>query len=1415
MRLDDLTLIGDFSNSTITPVTTLAALLADAGVSAAASAAIQKAFGVAVVDQADHSMAYDPYAELAAGHSGALPQLLAHTRLSGLFLLASSLGKQAGLSPLDSLRRMAVALAKVEPTALEAASTTQQRLALMAAILPDLGSSLSASQRQAIAIVAETVSAELDALESYAERYAQSGFNPRSLLPAVTTLKGILTTVFTESLPQVLTGSLSIEQLQQRFAAQLAAGAFDSLPLDNNHLVAVTPFQEGRLQAGSAATFLISMASPAPVHGLRLIYSLEAPDGTTIQGSQSASESHHPKAIAEITIPAGLRSTTLTFHLPDQLADSISQISLRLRYADSGFAINPEASSAVYLIDSLELAPTDELPRSVDGSSIGADSMAGGDGPDRIDAGWGADSIDGRAGNDQLNGVAGADSIRGGSGDDQLDGGSGHDYLDGGSGRDILRGDVGDDRLNGEDGLDKLDGGDGNDLLDGGQGANVLVGGSGADRFVLQAPGSELDLILDFKPLDGDQFVILSSRYPDAEPQDFAIIGGHLLFRGAPIGLVENNGRSYGLIRDLTPYLLFTDTPEPKVQPPSPLPTAGSVSTSVSSSSLHFLAPPSPGQERIQITKAPILFANDARSNGLSLSTATDSTGAVPSGIILSGKGTGTVLVDLSTLNAQHLSDSQATLLLYRVNHAGVLLSADGSTTVSSLDAAVIGSIGAVDDDAGRSLFSAGASQVELSMGQELRFALSRRNQAPLMDRNLQISESDGELTIAFSSIGSAIPDLILRATIATQISSATEMAFAQKAGLGDLLYLNNGEILDISLASSCGNTNTYAFVKVDLFTDRQGHPTFHIVDGTGRAIPLANTDEFRAAISSNLAAGFLVAQGGDRTTLHTWNVADGSGFYAPVMLSQNGDVYFIGSFNADGRQHIKPVGDGVFCFEDLSGVGSDFDYNDGVLHLSRRVVDSSSIRPLVIAQAADPGTATYLNGGIHYSASNAPQLVHSNGLGNNVISTGVADDTVVLYSNNDRVLPGAGADRVHILAGSSHNSIDLGDDLDADQVYFYRPTVDQGLSVLTNFDPVFDSIALVNLDSTSSVSYTLSATSVTLMVDSKPMLELIGSFSTDCLHAAIRRSDFGTSDALTSISERGLLVVDMIPGLFGISEQRSDGQWLGANVDLARAISEQLTGSADRLAIRPADALVSGFSEISTGYADLGLLGSRSSILSSDDNLGIDFSEPYLVDMQSFLVNGPTSAAQLAGQTIGALSGASASANALAFLSANDITASIVEFNSSTELAEALRTHAIAAIASERTRLLGYQAIIPGSQLLDVRFSPQPLVVVLPAQQSRLRDAVNAITQVPATASELGLMDRDVTNLVAQSERGGTELHGIQPQVRGFLDLGTIPDSTGSTGKAAGLATGFTQRVLSRLGNVSQLWKRHFPKDE
>ena len=97
------------------------------------------------------------------------------------------------------------------------------------------------------------------------------------------------------------------------------------------------------------------------------------------------------------------------------------------------------------------------------------------------------------------------------------------------------------------------------------------------------------------------------------------------------------------------------------------------------------------------------------------------------------------------------------------------------------------------------------------------------------------------------------------------------------------------------------------------------------------------NTDAFRAAVQQNWDPGISVQDG--HGTFHAdtnWSVAGKSGFYAPVLATQNGDIFVVGTANVDGHEHIRMLGENTFGIEDLrADQHSDFDYNDMVLKLT------------------------------------------------------------------------------------------------------------------------------------------------------------------------------------------------------------------------------------------------------------------------------------------------------------------------------------------------------------------------------------------------------------------------------------------------------------------------------------------------
>ena len=128
---------------------------------------------------------------------------------------------------------------------------------------------------------------------------------------------------------------------------------------------------------------------------------------------------------------------------------------------------------------------------------------------------------------------------------------------------------------------------------------------------------------------------------------------------------------------------------------------------------------------------------------------------------------------------------------------------------------------------------------------------------------------------------------------------------------------------LKIKLTADCGNINRLAFVKVD-------HDP---LTGTSINGEEANdSDAFRKLIQCNLVdpndSAIYIGGKTEKTILWDLKCVD-AGHYAPVMITQSGDILTMGSA-ADGREHIMITGGDTFNFEDLlSHQNSDWDYND------------------------------------------------------------------------------------------------------------------------------------------------------------------------------------------------------------------------------------------------------------------------------------------------------------------------------------------------------------------------------------------------------------------------------------------------------------------------------------------------------
>ncbi|MCP4306105.1 MAG: hypothetical protein GY788_14745 [bacterium] len=263
------------------------------------------------------------------------------------------------------------------------------------------------------------------------------------------------------------------------------------------------------------------------------------------------------------------------------------------------------------------------------------------------------------------------------------------------------------------------------------------------------------------------------------------------------------------------------------------------------------------------------------------------------------------------------------TLLLYATNAQGDLVSRDGheSGPHVTLEQATRGTIGAVHADGGALLLH-GSQAIYLEAGLHLRFAVVRGNEIVDDDPDVKIDTlKDGRLKVT-------VDDFVLQAETDNDLSATEMLGGTQRSTNEALLHLEHGATLEIDLVGSCGNTNTLAFVLKDI------DPATGAWSVNG--VAYSDTKAFKDAVVANLDAGFLYSNGGRFDDTVSWTVAGESGFYAPVLLTQNGDVFVIGDANAGGHDYIRMYGHNTFGFEDLAhDQGSDFDYNDMVMHIT------------------------------------------------------------------------------------------------------------------------------------------------------------------------------------------------------------------------------------------------------------------------------------------------------------------------------------------------------------------------------------------------------------------------------------------------------------------------------------------------
>ena len=230
-----------------------------------------------------------------------------------------------------------------------------------------------------------------------------------------------------------------------------------------------------------------------------------------------------------------------------------------------------------------------------------------------------------------------------------------------------------------------------------------------------------------------------------------------------------------------------------------------------------------------------------------------------------------------------------------------------------------------------------GETNLYLSAGSTLKFRYSNGLGQTNTNPAIAISNTTKGFSLGLdSNLDGNYNDLRVDIISTVAVNSPADMALARKQltssdAILDLTSIAaSGIKLSLLISTDCALHNQFGFVKLEI--DPITGTTYQ-----ANGVSQDNSTAFRDSIRTNCINPFQQTPGtshkfGQSLQSITWSLdSTQSGYYAPVMITQGGEVLTFGASTAsDGRQHVKLLGTNTFGFEDLlASQDSDWDFND------------------------------------------------------------------------------------------------------------------------------------------------------------------------------------------------------------------------------------------------------------------------------------------------------------------------------------------------------------------------------------------------------------------------------------------------------------------------------------------------------
>jgi general L-amino acid transport system substrate-binding protein len=288
----------------------------------------------------------------------------------------------------------------------------------------------------------------------------------------------------------------------------------------------------------------------------------------------------------------------------------------------------------------------------------------------------------------------------------------------------------------------------------------------------------------------------------------------------------------------------------------------------------------------------------------------------------------------------------------------------------------------------------------------------------------------------------------------------------------------------------------------------------------------------------------------------------------------------------------------------------------------------------------------------------------------------------------------------------------------------------------------------------------------------------------------------------LDNIKSKGVLTCGVNQGTAGFGSADSSGKYTGLDIDVCKAVTAAIFGTADKIKFVPLSA-PQRFTAIQSGEVDM-LSRNTTWTLAREADLGLLFGPVTFYDGQGFLVKksaGVKSAKQLSGATVCVQPGTTTELNLADYFRANKLQLKPVVIENLDEVENAFFSGRCDAYTTDSSGLAGTRVTkAPNPDdyiILPELISKEPLAPAVRQGDDQFFDIMRWSVFALIEAEEKGITSKNVDDMLKSED----------PDIKRFLGV------TPGNGKALGLDEKWAYNVIKAVGNYGEIFERNVGK--